>query len=306
MSALRFGFALLLASVAWVSVAAPGYSFTLTDDPSVTGTNGNTIYWGADNTYPGAPYNQDVIGTSPPFGITDAVITRTTTSVLNDTLNVRIYTNYAGQSGVDGTTYGSLFLNPLTWSVTGSSADHYSADNFVNGNQNWAYAVTTPSAGTTTGLYATGLPASGTPTLTEHDYHGVPDYYTTSDGRIVMSNVSGDPITYPHANNNGWYFRQGQAVLFDPSQSALDSATFTVGSDYIEYDIVDNGLLGNTFALSWAMTCANDVIQGLVTLSSTDLTPTPLPAALPLFAGGFGILALFGRRKKRRVAVGVA
>lgn len=33
-----------------------------------------------------------------------------------------------------------------------------------------------------------------------------------------------------------------------------------------------------------------------------DLTATPLPAALPLFAGGLGALGLFGWRKRRTVA----
>ena len=110
----------------------------------------------------------------------------------------------------------------------------------------------------------------------------------------------------PHPNPNpGYYFRQGQAVLFNPSDSntAIDPATVKVVSgSYIEYTIVDNGQLGNTFALSWAMTCANDVIQGLVTLGSTDLQGTPLPAALPLFAGGLGVMGLLARRRKRKGA----
>jgi hypothetical protein len=34
-----------------------------------------------------------------------------------------------------------------------------------------------------------------------------------------------------------------------------------------------------------------------------SLTPTPLPAALPLFAGGLGVLGLLGWRKKRKGAI---
>jgi hypothetical protein len=33
------------------------------------------------------------------------------------------------------------------------------------------------------------------------------------------------------------------------------------------------------------------------------LTPTPLPAALPLFASGLGAIGFFGWRKKRKAAV---
>ena len=40
-------------------------------------------------------------------------------------------------------------------------------------------------------------------------------------GEVIMSNVGGNPITYPNPgygvfNGNAYYFRQGQAVQFDP------------------------------------------------------------------------------------------
>src|ERR1017187_6008048 len=299
----RFVYSLLLASAAVGGLASSAYSFTLTDDPSVSAAN--TIYYGANNTYNG----QDVIGTST-FNILRAVVTRTGPG--NDTLDIKIYTNYAGAPGTsaaEGTGYGSLFLNPLNWSVTGSPSNHYASDNFVNGNQNWAYAITTPTTGSgPSGLYATGLNPSGPPGLgSPTDYQGVPQSYTNTYGTIVLSNVNNDPITYPYPNNPNYYFRQGQAVQFDPIQAAIRSATVSeVDGSYIEYSIVDNGLLHNTFALSWAMTCANDAIQGLVTLGSTDLQGTPLPAALPLFAGGLGVMGLLARRRKRKNAAGIA
>jgi hypothetical protein len=299
----RFVYSLLLASAAVVGLASSAYSFTLTDDPSVTAAN--TIYYGGDNTYNG----QDIIGTSPPFSIFSAVVTRT--GVNNDTLDIRINTNFAGSPAAgtsDGTTYGSLFLNPVFWNVTGTAATHYSTDSFVAGNQNWAYAVTTPSTGSgSSNLYATGLAANGSSGAVVSNYGATstPQYYSTADGKIYMSNVSGDPITYPGAGNPGFYFREGQAVTFVPGSSdpALGAVTITmVDGSYIDYSIVDDGLLGNTFALAWDMTCANDVIQGLVTLSSTDLQGTPLPAALPLFAGGLGVIGMLARRRKQKNA----
>ena len=289
MRARGFGSSLLLASVAAVGFVSSAYSFTLNDN-----------YYGSDNTYNG----QDVIGTST-FNILNAVVTRSGPN--NDTLNIIINTNYASAPNTpaaDGTNYGSLFLNPLFWSVTTPTAP-YTTDSFVNGNQNWQYAVTTPSTGSgSTGLFATGLNPSGPSGVgSVTNYQGTPQSYATADGSIVLSNVNGDPITYPGPNNPGYYFRQGQAVQFDPTQAAIRSASVTVvPNTSIEYSIVDNGLLGNTFALSWAMTCANDVIQGLVTLGNTDLQGTPLPAALPLFAGGLGVIGLLARRKKRKGA----
>ena len=293
----RFVYSLLLASAAVVGLASSAYSFTLTDN-----------YYGAADSYNATP--QDVIANTGDhtFDITNAVVTRT--GVNNNTLDIRIYTNFAGAPAAgtsDGTTYGSLFLNPVFWNVTGSSLNHYSSDNFVAGNKNWEYAVTTPSTGSgTSNLYATGLAftgasGAGTPT----DSHGVPQYYTTADGTIYMSNVNGNPLSAPATGNPGFYFRQGQAVVFNAfnSDPALGPVTITmVNGSYINYSIVDGGLLGNTFALAWDMTCANDVIQGLVTLTSTDLQGTPLPAALPLFAGGLGVIGMLARRRKQKNA----
>jgi hypothetical protein len=101
---------LLLASAAAVVMTSSAYSFTLNDN-----------YIGAaDGANP-----PDIIGTSPPFSILSAVVTRTGPG--NNTLDIRINTNFAGAPAAgtsDGTTYGSLFLNPLAWSVTGTSATH--------------------------------------------------------------------------------------------------------------------------------------------------------------------------------------
>ena len=168
-----------------------------------------------------------------------------------------------------------------------------------------------PGAGskpaTNSGLYAIG-------NVTNTNYYGattVVQSYTTANGTIIMSNVNGDPVTNPHTGNNGFFFREGQAVQFDPGNGVNPVATgtwavnATSGSTEgsIVFSIVDNGLLGNSFALLWAMTCANDVLQGEVVFAGTEEFPsTPLPAALPLFASGLGALGLLGWRRKRKAA----
>jgi hypothetical protein len=62
-------------------------------------------------------------------------------------------------------------------------------------------------------------------------------------------------------------------------------------------------LLGDpngNFALLWAMTCANDYVQLSFQLPpQNNQLPTPLPAALPLFASGAGFLSLLGWRRRR-------
>jgi hypothetical protein len=287
---------LLLASAAAVAMTSSAYSFTLLDN-YIGGTDGATP--------------PDIIGTSPPFSITSAVITRS--GVGNSILNITINTNFAGAPGTgpaDGTGYGSLFLNPLTWS--GSSPGL--TDNWVAGNRGWAYAVTNTSgnaniSGQAFGMYAIG--AVGSATLYPSTL--VPEYYTTAGGKVFMSYTggNGNPLgsgATPVSGSNGFTWRQGQAVQFLPNGTTPDyAATMTVnGTTSITYQITDNDKLGNTFALAWAMTCANDAIQGLVTLTNTDLQGTPLPAALPLFAGGLGFIGLLAGRRKRKTAATAA
>jgi hypothetical protein len=290
----------LIAGAAAITLAtSPAHSYTLLDN-----------YYGGTNTYnnPG-----DVIGDST-FYITSAVVTRSGPN--NDTLNIIINTNFAGAPGTspaDGTGYGALFLSTGTWSPTGTGPN-YPTDTYKPNE--WQYAVTTPqnpgsgSIGTTTsGLYAIGGNATAVP-------YGpnplVAQSYTTDNGTVVMSNVSGDPVTYPdtgHTTNPAYYFREGQAVQYTPNDptATVAAATWSVDAlaHTITYTIVDNGLFGTSFALAWAMTCANDVIQGQV----MDLppggpgpNPTPLPATLPLFASGLGALGLLSWRRKRKNA----
>jgi hypothetical protein len=189
----------------------------------------------------------------------------------------------------------------------GASPLLYPQDKYQANDWNYAFVLPAyPGSGsqgpTASALYAIG----GNATAHNYGSSSVPDYYTTDNGKVIMSNVNGNPITAPQTGNPGFYFREGQAVQYTPNAPGNTAASGTwqvdAAADTITFTILDNGLLGNNFALAWAMTCANDVIQGQVVLPPGENFPTPLPAAVWLLgsvlAGGAGI----GRWRKAKRA----
>lgn len=243
--------------------------------PQVASAGSVTIadtYYGGINTYNGA----DVIGDPNVFDIKDAVIQRIGPG--GGTLQVVIDTNYAGAPGTsaaDGTGYGALFITPgaNSWNPTGPAP--YTTDVYTPGE--WAYAFTVPQ---------TPSGSSGTAQL-----------YSTNDGSVVMSNVHGDPITYPYPGNPGYYFRQGQAVQFTPSNGAVAVAggSWAAQPGKLTFNIDDNHLLGDAFSFSWAMTCGNDVIQGMV-------GGVPEPGTWAMMILGFLAVGSMARMQRRKLA----
>jgi len=223
-------------------------------------------YYGGSNTYNDhPPVSGDVIGSST-FEIQSAVFERV--GVGGNTLRAIINTNYAGapEAGASlGTGYGDLFITPgvNAWTPQGTGPD-YHLDTYIAGD--WAYAFTmpfNPGAGNTTGGGA---------------------LYDTTGGAIVQSNVGGV--------FSGDHFRNKQAVRFTPGGPApVALGTWTVGLNKVVFDIRDNHALGDNFAFSWAMTCANDVIQGNVAL-------VPEPSSWALMIVGFGFAGASLRRRK--------
>lgn len=264
-------------------------------------TLSDTYFGGLNNYNNNPPSTGDVIG-EPLFNIVDAVLTRN-----GNNLTVRIDTNFdPGASGAAGTGYGSLFFGPTLvpggsgpTGLTGSAP--YATDTYQPGRFTYAAVI----QGGTANLYQIGTVNGTNPYPANTTV--VQSYTTSTGGTITMSNAYGDPVSYPSAGNNYFYFRQGQAVLFTPADNATATASGTFAT--APGSVADNALVftitdffstfGDSFSLAWAMTCANDVLLGNVRLPS-DLVPppaVPLPPALPLFGSALVGLGLLGRRR---------
>jgi hypothetical protein len=129
----------------------------------------------------------------------------------------------------------AVFITPSgdAWH-SNESLPNYAADVYAPGQ--WTYAFFIPSK--------------------LSDSFGSGALYDTANGTVQLVNVNGLP------NPSNWIFRDGQAVQFIPNQSAPPAGgSWSLGVGTLTFDINDNGLLGDSFALSWAMTCGNDAIS---------------------------------------------
>jgi hypothetical protein len=251
-----------LAATGMAAQAHAGEAVTLQDS-----------YYGGDNTWNGG----DVIGDPSVFSVDSLTAQRVGPG--DGTLQITIHTDYANKPGTPtayGTGYGALFITPgaNAWQPDGS-APNYSTDVYKPGE--WQYALAVPMDPTTD---------SGSTAL-----------YSLKEGDVVMSNVWGDTITAPYPGSmDGWYFRADQAVQFTPDADAtpLAQGSWAVGDDTLTFDIVDHGSLGDDFAVSWAMTCANDVIQGQIDLPSA----APEPSVWAMLIVGVGALGSVLRRRR--------
>ena len=296
--------------------SAPAYAYTVMDTVTDYASNVDVNHTTAE-TYIGAlpPSGYgDVVSNSPTdtnslFEIKRVDGTLTTTGASTASLTLSVYTNYnASLPAALGTTFGDLFLtSALDWHPMGPGA----APSYVNDQldplgatgSKWDYALV---LGNTFDARGDGQSSSGGAEL-----------YTIDNGDIQTS-YDGS-LTCPSSN-----FRCYQPVEY--KGGGVDKGiggSFTVASNpggtvgsadglYLLTFVIDNistlgfgnNLTGYEVAFSWAMTCSNDVIQGLLSFAppTDENRPVPLPAAFPLFAFAVGGLGVAGRWRKRRNA----
>ena len=83
------------------------------------------------------------------------------------------------------------------------------------------------------------------------------------------------------------------------SVPALEFAGVTAGS-YDTYSQTIATITGDSYTLDFLYTNSNDNAASGLLVTTSGISSTPLPAALPMFAGGLAFVGLLARRRKRR------
>ncbi|MEO8746888.1 MAG: PEP-CTERM sorting domain-containing protein [Rhodanobacter sp.] len=240
---------------------------------STSATTMNDTYHGGN----GHGYGDVISGP----GVTTFNIDRMEATRSGSQLTVTIYTNFAGNAGIDsqwttnhtGIGYGDLFLS-TGWTPNGSSP--YDNDNAANGNH-WTYAFSLDDPLNNSGGHGT-VYALGAGNAANHN----PD--------VLLSN---DFIDCGHS----CIYRDGQAVAVNKSLATATNTTgsWTVGNGFLSFSFDTAGLDldSNNFGFDWTMYCGNDVIQGL------DPTTVPEPQPAGIFLLGIGLIGLSVLRQRK-------
>jgi hypothetical protein len=245
---------------------------------------GANAYWGGLQSGGGSiPTTADRIGTDPPFEVFRAEVDRIVTGVGTANLRVIIHTNYV--PGSIGTGFGDLFLGDTPANLTLVGGPPHPADTFALDPDRFSHVVdipntTTPGVGGIAGTF--GLTGTGADVNQSDDVTGVGS------------------------------FRKDQAVAYDPlvPTASLRTATwaFNALAETLTFTILNetNPIQGSLFStslvVSWAMTCANDVLLGIAEIREPPRIDeeVPLPAGFLLMGTvllGAGGVARWRRRR---------
>lgn len=211
----------------------------------------------------------DVIGAIDKFDIDRAEV-----ELSSSQLTMSIFSSYFDNVGQYKTELGDLFISSDGYHPFGSAP--YLSDNAANG-ENWEYALVFSNHGEAYSGNNAGVSMLGT--------SGQVSLYSVADSNGIV-----------YSSGSGGVYRGGQEVQLDVgTASALATGTWSIHNRPGIYDelLFQISFVGtplenlSVFSFHYAMTCANDVIEGSVS--------TPEPSSVLLLLGGLGYLPL-GRR----------
>ncbi|MDG9670867.1 PEP-CTERM sorting domain-containing protein [Hahella sp. CR1] len=184
----------------------------------------------------GLSYNGDVLGNPDVYQITHMEVTFDSSN-----LYVSIFTNFFEGADSLGYKYGDLFISTNGWHPNGTASNRYGTDDVSNG-EHWEYALDT----STSDLYK----------LSAVDY-------------LDQLVLSGPGTNLRHNQEVSVNTSKSTKVAAETSSADLSGVSHTVGTlGVISYTLaladigITNLSVPTALGFRWSATCANDVIEG--------------------------------------------
>jgi len=212
--------------------------------------------------YIGKGHHDDVKGRDSIYDTQKMVVSRTGTQ-----MTVDIYTNYTGSNiGHNGTMLGDLFMSTNVLPNAAPWKPDSSQDTFASTNWNYAYKVYNSDR-------------------------------KKQSGRGYLANNFNNGLVSTTSNSH----RKGQVYALDPSNinRLTNNTNWTTDANKISFSFNVAGTAlesANQIAFRWAMSCANDIIEGFVSVTDPNTGTIPEPETVLLFSLALGALAY--RRKQ--------
>ena len=268
--------------IKWIAAASIAVSSSMSYATDIPATD-------IMDNYVGAGYNSDVYGNVHRYDTDKMTVSRTGTM-----LNVDIYTSFYNNVGQDGIKLGDLFISDGSlfdpaWQPTGGAP--HDLDRFArNGNNtgtDWNYVYDLGGHRNQTGGW--GELKSN---FNNNEVNVSTDYHNNS--RYNQAVMLGD--RNHHVKHNGYSYWSVDNNYSYAKQ--VNGQTVHYGKVSFSFDVAGTALANATqIAFRWAMTCANDIIEGMVSAPTDPNTnPIPTPQTLLLFMLGIAGLAYSRRR----------
>lgn len=264
-------------------VAGATLVFAVTASASSISPTDFTTQTISDN-YIGAGARGDVYGETKKYDVDKMTVKRQGT-----TMTVDIFTSFWDNIGQDGIKLGDLFMatgsgNDNPWDPYGSGKHRYdrsSSTSSHNSGTDWNYVYDLEggrSRSNGQGHLKSGFNRS--------------DLYTSSD--LTQGGRRNDQAVRIRDRSH--------QTTHSTSNWAIGSTEYFIGSTSyrnlrLTFDVAGTALAtAHQIAFRWTMTCANDIIEGLVSVTPNDnTTPIPAPQTIALMLLGLAGLSL---RKK--------